>query len=87
MPELIDEGVSGHLVADVSEAVEAVHGVEGLDRRACRRHVEERFTSERMAREYLAVYRQILGSCKKASVGDSEVLDSDRMEGEHERSS
>ena len=31
-----------------------------IDRAACRRAVEERFTVERMAEEYLALYRRVL---------------------------
>ncbi|HZT81715.1 MAG TPA: hypothetical protein VFA26_15920, partial [Gemmataceae bacterium] len=31
-----------------------------LDRRRCREVFEERFTADRMARDYLAVYRRVL---------------------------
>jgi hypothetical protein len=39
--------------------IEAVGRVGDLDRRACRRHVEERFSSATMADGYLAVYDRI----------------------------
>jgi hypothetical protein len=36
--------------------VKALRKVEGLNRMVCRRVFEERFSADRMAREYLAVY-------------------------------
>jgi len=60
MPELIDDGVSGFIVADVAGAIQAVDRIDSLDRRACRDAVEQRFTCQHMARAYLDVYRKIL---------------------------
>jgi glycosyltransferase involved in cell wall biosynthesis len=62
MPELIEDGVTGFLVDSFDEAVAAIGCLGEIDRRACRRAVEERFTVERMADEYLALYRRILGN-------------------------
>jgi glycosyltransferase involved in cell wall biosynthesis len=61
MPELIDHGVTGFLVDSFDEAVGAIGRLGEIDRHACRRAVEERFTVERMADAYLALYRRILG--------------------------
>jgi mannose-6-phosphate isomerase-like protein (cupin superfamily) len=60
MPELIRDGSTGFIVADVNAAVQAVDRIASLDRRACRDEVEERFTCQHMARRYLDVYRKIL---------------------------
>ncbi|MCP4900609.1 MAG: glycosyltransferase [bacterium] len=60
MPELIRDGRTGFIVADVNAAVQAVDRIDSLDRRACRNEVEERFTCQHMARKYLDVYRKIL---------------------------
>src|SRR5262249_16075745 len=60
MPELIDHGVTGFLVNSVDEAVEAVGRIGDIDRRACRRTAEERFSVDRMADKYLALYRRIV---------------------------
>ena len=57
--EVIDEGVSGHVVRSVEEAIQAVRRVDAIDRRACREAFDRRFTSARMASEYLAVYRRL----------------------------
>jgi glycosyltransferase involved in cell wall biosynthesis len=56
VPEVVDEGKTGFIVNDEEEAVKALQKVEGLNRMGCRRVFEERFSADRMAREYLAVY-------------------------------
>ena len=61
MPELIEHGVTGFLVDSFDEAVAAIGRLGEIDRTACRRAVEERFTVDRMADEYLALYRRIPG--------------------------
>jgi glycosyltransferase involved in cell wall biosynthesis len=61
MPELIVHGVTGFLVDSFDEAVAAIERVGEIDRAACRRQVAERFTVERMADQYEALYRQLLG--------------------------
>lgn len=61
MPELIEHGVTGYLVDTFEEAVEAIERLAQIDRRACRRSVEERFTVGRMADDYLSLYRRLLG--------------------------
>ena len=64
MPELIEHGVTGFLVDTFEEAVEAIGRIGEIDRMACRRTVEERFTVERMADKYLALYERILGTAR-----------------------
>jgi glycosyltransferase involved in cell wall biosynthesis len=61
MPELIEHGITGFLVDSVDEAVAAIAQVGELDRTACRQAVMDRFTVDRMADAYLALYRSILG--------------------------
>jgi glycosyltransferase involved in cell wall biosynthesis len=61
VPEVIEDGVTGFMVDDVDAAVHAVPLALALDRRGVRRQFEARFCSERMARDYLAVYRGLLG--------------------------
>jgi glycosyltransferase involved in cell wall biosynthesis len=62
MPELIDDGVTGFLVDTFDEAVAAIGRIGEIDRSACRRAVEQRFTVDRMADNYLRLYRRILGT-------------------------
>jgi glycosyltransferase involved in cell wall biosynthesis len=61
MPEIVDEGVTGFVVESVEEAVARVAAVERLDRARVRGVFERRFSANRMARDYEAVYRQLIG--------------------------
>jgi glycosyltransferase involved in cell wall biosynthesis len=56
--EVVRHGVSGWIVEDVASAVRAVDALGRLDRRECRAEFETRFTAERMASDYLAIYQQ-----------------------------
>ncbi|WP_332839823.1 glycosyltransferase family 4 protein [Methylobacterium sp. Leaf118] len=59
VPEIVENGVTGFVVASEAEAVAALARIDGLDRRQVRRRFEERFTAERMARDYLALYQRL----------------------------
>jgi glycosyltransferase involved in cell wall biosynthesis len=59
VPELLEHGVTGFLCDDVASAVRAVHRLDKIDRAACRRAFETRFTAERMARDYLELYAAV----------------------------
>jgi len=65
LPELIVDGVTGFLVADLRAAEEALERLASLDRRACRAHVEARFSAERMVYEYIQLYEWILGGGRR----------------------
>ncbi|MBV8280630.1 MAG: glycosyltransferase family 4 protein [Candidatus Eremiobacteraeota bacterium] len=56
-PEIIDDGVTGFLVSDIAEAVTAVQRVRPLSRVTVRGTFERRFTIERVARDYMQIYR------------------------------
>ena len=60
VPEIVPDGVAGFLVREVEEAVEAVCRIGEIDRTECRRHFELNFTDERMARDYVKVYHQLI---------------------------
>jgi glycosyltransferase involved in cell wall biosynthesis len=57
--EVIDDGVSGYLVEDVPQAIAAVRRLPALDRAQVRETFERRFDIERVAREYVRVYRTL----------------------------
>ena len=59
VPEVVDEGESGFVVEDVAEAIDAVEKVRQLDRWKCRQVFERRFTTCRMARDYVAVFKRL----------------------------
>jgi glycosyltransferase involved in cell wall biosynthesis len=56
VPEVIDHGRSGFVVENVEEAVRAVGKLDTLDRKRVRAVFDQRFTVERMARDYVDVY-------------------------------
>jgi len=60
VPEVIDEAKTGFTVCSIEEAVAAVGMSDTLDRQAIRRVFDSRFTSDRMARDYVAIYRRLL---------------------------
>lgn len=60
MPELIEHGVNGFLVDNIEQAVEAIERAGDLDRTAIRRTVVDRFSIDRMADAYVALYERIL---------------------------
>ena len=59
VPEVIEEGRTGFIVSSVDEAVGAVGRVSMLDRAAIRETFERKFTVERMAKDYLEIYRSL----------------------------
>jgi glycosyltransferase involved in cell wall biosynthesis len=60
VPEVLEEGRTGFIVTKLEDAMEAVDRVASLSRARCRRVFEKRFTSPRMASDYVKVYRSIV---------------------------
>jgi glycosyltransferase involved in cell wall biosynthesis len=57
--EVIADKQTGYLVKRVDEAVEAVAKIDRIDRKKCRRRVEENFTIDKMVAGYEKVYAEI----------------------------
>jgi glycosyltransferase involved in cell wall biosynthesis len=60
VPEIIDDGVTGFVVHNQEQAIEAARNVGQIDRRRCRNVFEQRFAARVMARRYLEVYRELV---------------------------
>jgi glycosyltransferase involved in cell wall biosynthesis len=60
VPEVIDDGITGFIVDSLDDAVQAVERVASLSRRRCREVFEQRFSVQRMARDYLAIYERLV---------------------------
>jgi glycosyltransferase involved in cell wall biosynthesis len=60
VPEVVEDGVTGFVVDGLEDAIAAVRKVDRLDRLAIRARCAERFSRDRMAEDYLAVYRSVL---------------------------
>ena len=57
--EVVGHGTTGYIVDSVEDAILSMPRVMALDRRAVRRKFEERFTSARMAKDYVRVYKSL----------------------------
>lgn len=60
IPEIVNHGVTGFICETVDEMVDAVGQVSLIDRKQCRATFDERFTANRMARDYVALYERLL---------------------------
>ena len=60
VPEVMVEGVTGFVAEKLEDLVEGVKRIDTIDRFACRRHVEARFTVQRMAEDYEGIYRRLI---------------------------
>jgi glycosyltransferase involved in cell wall biosynthesis len=77
-PEVVDHGVTGFVVDGVDQAVAAIARSIALDRRAIRRRFEQRFTVERMARNYVALYNEVLRCGSMTAIVSSTWADNQR---------
>ena len=59
VPEIISEGSNGFIVDTIDDAVAAVQRCAQIDRAAVRAVFEQRFTVQRMTRDYLEIYRRL----------------------------
>ncbi|MGH7088662.1 MAG: glycosyltransferase, partial [Stellaceae bacterium] len=59
--EIVEDGRTGFIVADVPDAVAAVREALWLDRKAIQERFRRRFTIGRMVRDYVDLYQRVLG--------------------------
>jgi len=71
-PEVVSHGETGFVVNTMNEMVDAIDNVYQIDRKRCRKHVEERFDVPRMVDDYLAAYKRVLS--KDGGMRKDEVL-------------
>lgn len=60
VPEVMDDGLTGFVVENVEEAIEATKKLHTLDRKKIRAQFDKRWTSERMASDYVKVYQKLI---------------------------
>jgi glycosyltransferase involved in cell wall biosynthesis len=62
LKEIIKDGETGFIVEenDIEGAVEAVKAIDKIDRKKCREHVEQNFTSKRMVDDYIERYKEVI---------------------------
>jgi glycosyltransferase involved in cell wall biosynthesis len=59
IPEIIEDGVTGFICESLAEMVAKIEQLPLLQRRRCREAFQNRFTVERMVRDYLEVYERM----------------------------
>jgi glycosyltransferase involved in cell wall biosynthesis len=59
VPEIVEDGLTGFVVDDGESMATAIGRLAEIDRHACRREAERRFTVERMVDDYIGHYESI----------------------------
>jgi glycosyltransferase involved in cell wall biosynthesis len=59
VPEIIEDGTTRYIVDSCEEAAKVLQEIPRLSRRRIRKRFETRFSVERMARDYVAIYEQL----------------------------
>src|SRR5262245_32465327 len=62
VPEVMENGVTGFIVNEIEQAVEAVGRVRDLSRASCREVFEKRFTARRMASDHVDAFVRLADS-------------------------
>jgi glycosyltransferase involved in cell wall biosynthesis len=71
VPEVVDEGLTGYSAVSPEQYPEVVARAFALDRRRVRAWAERRFSAERMAREYEALYQCLVARRAAGERGDA----------------
>jgi hypothetical protein len=66
VPEVMENGVTGFIVHDERQAIDAVPQAIALDRNRIRAEFERRFPARRMAQNYLTVYSRLMKAHRPA---------------------
>ncbi|EHQ53672.1 glycosyl transferase group 1 [Ectothiorhodospira sp. PHS-1] len=59
VPEVMEDGRTGFIVDSIEQAVEAVHRLDDVPRKDCRKVFETRFSAQAMADSYWELYRRL----------------------------
>lgn len=59
VPEVITHGKTGYWIRSVAEGAQAVERLDAIQRSQCRNEFESKFSSRRMARDYIEVYEEL----------------------------
>jgi glycosyltransferase involved in cell wall biosynthesis len=62
VPEIIEDGVTGFIVDNEAEAIDAIERIPTLDRRAVRAAFERRFTARRMGQSYRRCFQRLMAA-------------------------
>ncbi len=68
VPEVIEHGLTGFIVEDTDEAIAACARLSDLSRPGIRARFEQRWTSRRMADDYVTIYRRLAANSPSSAV-------------------
>jgi glycogen synthase len=60
VPEVIEDGRTGFIADSLEQAIEQTRRIDTLDRTVCRDIFERRFSTRRMAEDYVECYRRAI---------------------------
>jgi glycosyltransferase involved in cell wall biosynthesis len=64
-PEIVEDGVTGFVCATSRAMRGAIEAADQIDRQRCREAVADRFSNDRMVRDYLDVYRAAIADSRR----------------------
>lgn len=64
VPEVVKDGITGFVVDNVNEMIEAVNKIHLIDRSLVRKDCEERFSLEYIAQKYIELLEKLLSRSK-----------------------
>lgn len=70
VPEIITSNLTGYVCTTLDEAVQGINNIERLSRTDCRQVFETRFSSYRMAKDYLRIYEKLIRQGESVEDGD-----------------
>ena len=68
VPEVVEDGINGFVCKDAKEMIAKVAEADRIDRSAVRKVAEQRFSNEKIAADYLELYRQLTGGRRAKTV-------------------
>jgi glycosyltransferase involved in cell wall biosynthesis len=74
VPEIIDEGKSGYIVNSMEEAINAANKISVLDRSIVRNCFEQRFSVQRMTKDYIEIYQKLVNKNKIATIANEKTI-------------
>jgi glycosyltransferase involved in cell wall biosynthesis len=60
VPEVIDDNLTGFIVESIDDSLRAIDKIEHFDRSGCRSVFEKRFSTARMAADYVKIYEGLM---------------------------
>jgi glycosyltransferase involved in cell wall biosynthesis len=74
VPEIIEHGVTGFIVENEAEAIDAIERIPTLDRRRVRAAFERQFMARRMAESYRRCFARLMAGGEGAATDRSSQL-------------